>query len=250
MASVRGKRALIIGGSSGIGKATVEALLRDGARVTAVARGAERLRAMAATHGDALSIATGDATDPTFVGPLLREVRPGLVVVAAGITPDMGRVDELDWETFSQAWNVDVKASFHVLQSALKLPLPQGTTVVLVSSGAAVNGSPLSGGYAGAKRMQWWLASYAQRASDAAGLGLRVLAVVPEQLVAGTAIGTRAATVYGAMNGTTAEAFMQRYPSQLDAGKVASAIMAALVGEIPVGVAAIAVRGAGFEPLP
>jgi hypothetical protein len=29
------------------------------------------------------------------------------------------------------------------------------------SSGAAVNGSPMSGGYAGAKRMLWMMAKYA-----------------------------------------------------------------------------------------
>lgn len=250
MTSVRGKRALIVGGSAGIGRATVAALLREGARVTAVARDIDRLRAMAPTQGDALTIRAGDAADPGFLVPLMQELRPELVVVTAGVNPVMGRVDELDWDTFSQAWNVDTKVSFHVVQSALRQPLAPGATVVLVSSGAAVNGSPLSGGYAGAKRMQWWLASYAQRASDTAGLGLRVLAVVPEQLVTGTAIGTRAATVYGAMNQMTAEAFMQRYPVQLDTEKVADAILAALGGEVPTGVDAISVKGTGFGPVP
>ena len=39
MTSLRGKSAVIVGGSSGVGKATVKALISEGVRVTAVARG-------------------------------------------------------------------------------------------------------------------------------------------------------------------------------------------------------------------
>jgi len=46
MTSLRGKVALVVGGSSGVGKATVKALLSEGAHVTAVARGADNLRAL------------------------------------------------------------------------------------------------------------------------------------------------------------------------------------------------------------
>jgi hypothetical protein len=135
------------------------------------------------------------------------------------------------------------------MKQALTLPLPPGSTVVVVSSGAAIHGSPLSGGYAGAKRMQWLLAGYAQRVSDAKKLGIRMLAVLPDQLIEGTTIGARAAAAYGAMNGITAEAFMKRFNVPLDVGKVASAILTALRGGVTAGVNAIAVSGAGIEPL-
>jgi hypothetical protein len=161
----------------------------------------------------------------------------------------MGPLDEFDWESFSETWNGDLKASFHFMKQALTLPLPPGSTVVVVSSGAAIHGSPLSGGYAGAKRMQWLLAGYAQRVSDAKKLGIRMLAVLPDQLIEGTTIGARAAAAYGAMNGITAEAFMKRFNVPLDVGKVASAILAALRGGVTAGVNAIAVSGAGIEPL-
>jgi NAD(P)-dependent dehydrogenase (short-subunit alcohol dehydrogenase family) len=241
---------VVIGGSSGVGKATVKALVSAGVRVTAVARGADRLRALEAEVGDGLVVVRqGDATDPAFAERLLRELQPELVVLALGVLPRMGRVDELDWESFSEAWNQDLKASFLFVKQALALPLRPGSSVVVVSSGAAVNGSPLSGGYAGAKRMQWWLASYAQRVSDTRNLGIRALAVLPTQLIEGTAIGERAAATYAAMNGTTAEAFMTRYPAPLDTRKVAAAILGALAGDVPAGVAAIAVTGTGTEAL-
>jgi NADP-dependent 3-hydroxy acid dehydrogenase YdfG len=246
MTSLRGKTAVVIGGSSGVGKATVKALISAGIRVTGVARGADRLRALKMEVGDELVTLQGDATDPAFTERLLRELRPDLVVLTAGVIPQMRRVDEFDWESFSEAWNVDVKASFLVVKQALTLPLRPGSTVVLVSSGAAIDGSPLSGGYAGAKRMQWFLAAYAQKVSDAKKLGIRMVAVLPRP-IDGTTIGAGAANAYGPMSGITAEAFMKRIGVSLD--KVASAILTALEGGVPTEINAIAVAPAGIEPL-
>jgi NAD(P)-dependent dehydrogenase (short-subunit alcohol dehydrogenase family) len=246
MTSLRGKSAVVIGGSSGVGKATAKALISDGVRVTVAARGADRLRALEAELGDGLATRQGDAADPAFAERLLLELRPDLVLLTAGVTPRMGRVDELDWESFSAAWNVDVKASFLLVQQALTLPLRPGSTVVVASSGAAIGGSPLSGGYAGAKRMQWLLAGYAQKVSDTKKLGIRFLAVLPRPIES-TTIGARAAAAYGAMSGMTAEEFMKRIGVPLDG--VVSAILTAFRGGVPAGTNAIGVSDAGIEPL-
>jgi NAD(P)-dependent dehydrogenase (short-subunit alcohol dehydrogenase family) len=243
MTSLRGKQALVVGGTSGIGKATVNALLAEGARVTVVAR-------HESSSTPEVSQLTGDATQPELAANVMRELKPDLLVFTAGVTPTMGPLDALDWATFSEAWNVDVQAAFHFVKAALQQPLAPGSSVVLVSSGAALNGSPRSGGYAGAKRMQWWLAEYAQRVSDAKQLGLRVLAVLPDQLVEGTTIGERAATVYGAQAGLSAAAFMKRFEAPLDVDTVAAAVLGALRGEVATGVKAIAVRGAQTRALP
>jgi NAD(P)-dependent dehydrogenase (short-subunit alcohol dehydrogenase family) len=48
MTSIHGKTAVVIGARSGVGRATVKALLSEGARVTAVARGGEALDALRA----------------------------------------------------------------------------------------------------------------------------------------------------------------------------------------------------------
>ena len=236
---------MVIGASSGVGKRTVEALILEGAHVTAVARGAERLRALAADRGNQLSTRQGDATDPTFLEGLLREVKPELVVLSAGVTPRMGRIDELDWDSFSEAWNVDVKAAFLLVKFALTLPVAPGSVLVLISSGAAIDGSPLSGGYAGAKRMEWLLADYAQKVSNARKLGIRFLAVLPRP-IDGTEIGMRAATAYGAMSGTTPEVFMKRVGVTLD--KVSSVVLTALRGGPIPATSAITVTAAGAEP--
>ena len=70
-----------------------------------------------------------------------------------GVTPTMAPLSEQTWEAFTAPWDTDVKAGFQWIQEALRSPLARGSRVLLTSSGAAVRGSPLSGGYAGAKRM-------------------------------------------------------------------------------------------------
>jgi NAD(P)-dependent dehydrogenase (short-subunit alcohol dehydrogenase family) len=247
--SLRGKTALVVGGTSGVGKATAAALLREGAIVTVMARRAEGLKALRAELGAELNTVEGDAAEPQEAERVMRELRPELLVLALGAPPPTKLLDELEWAEFSATWEVDVKASFWFVKGAMTQPLRPGSTVILVSSGAAIGGSPISGGYAGAKRMQWLLPSYAQKVSDRKQLGIRFLAVLPTQLIEGTNTAERASTVYGALSGITAEAFMKRYEARLTPDKVASAIVALATGGAA-GAFAYAVKGTGFEPLP
>jgi NAD(P)-dependent dehydrogenase (short-subunit alcohol dehydrogenase family) len=248
--SIHGTSALVIGAGSGVGRAAATALHAAGARVAAVARRREGLETLRSTLGDGISTTQADAADPASAQRLLREFQPALVVLTAGVRPLTAALDEQSWETFSAPWNADTRAAFHLLQAALALPLQPGSCVVLVSSGAAIGGSPLSGGYAGAKRMQWWLAEYAQDISDRRGLGIRFLAVVPLQLIEGTDIGNAAAAAYGARRGiSAADLFAQNWNVPLDADKVAAAIVDGLRGAIAPGVMAVGVSGEGVAAL-
>ncbi|MFO0611470.1 MAG: SDR family oxidoreductase [Polyangiaceae bacterium] len=249
MTSLRGKKALVAGAGAGIGRATARALAAEGAVVTAIARGAEGLDALQKEVTGTLTTVRADAADPGTAPRLLRELRPQLVVLAGGVRPRMGPVDELDWETFSEAWENDMKSAFHFTKTALALPLDPGSVVLTLSSGAAVAGSHYSGGYAGAKRMQWLLAGYAQQRAEALGLGLRFLALVPRQLVEGTAIAERASTTYGGHSGKSGAEYMKRFEIPIDADKVAREVLRGLRGEL-LGAVAFAVSGAGTEPLP
>jgi NAD(P)-dependent dehydrogenase (short-subunit alcohol dehydrogenase family) len=197
------QRALVIGAAGAVGSATVEALTDAGVQVTAAGR--ER-----------------DATDPDQVAALLDEADPDLVVVAAGARPRMASIEEQSWESFSKVWDVDVRFTFEVGRAVLARPLKPGSTVVIVSSGAGVNrnGSPLSGGYAGAKRMQMFMAAYLQKSSDARDLGIRFVALAPQQLIVGTPIGEAAAQAYG-----------RSWPQPLDPDGVARAIFTIAEGE-------------------
>ena len=236
------ERAVIFGASSGVGRATAAALARRGTRVWGVARGAREPVA-------GVTDVVGDATDPAAVERILAEADPELVVVAVGTRPRVAPIDEYDWESFSAIWNGDVRAAFHIGQLTLRRPLRTGSNVVIVSSGAGLNGSPLSGGYAGAKRTQMFLADYLQKRAEARGLGIRYTAVVPNQLLAGTDIARAAAAGYAAAAGITVEQFMSRFEVPLDAEGVAAAILRIADGDAPAG-SILALTGAkGLEQL-
>jgi NAD(P)-dependent dehydrogenase (short-subunit alcohol dehydrogenase family) len=207
--SLKDKNVVVTGGSRGLGLGLVEALVAHGARVTVVARGADALESVRARLGVATICA--DVTEETAAQRILAEVRPDILVLNAGAKPRMGRLDQLSWADFSAPWEHDVKAGLYWLQAALNLPLKPGSRVLVVSSGAAVNGSPMSGGYGGAKRMLWFMAKYANGVSEQKDLGIRFQAIVPQQMVRGTGVGDEGANAYARAMGIKPEEFLARF---------------------------------------
>jgi NAD(P)-dependent dehydrogenase (short-subunit alcohol dehydrogenase family) len=206
---VRNKNVVVTGGSRGLGLGLVEALVEQGARVTIVARGLEALEAAKSRLGVATIAA--DVTDKATAYRILGEVRPDILVLNAGATPRMGRLDQLSWEDFSVPWETDVKAGLYWLQAALNLPLSPGARVLVGSSGAAVNGSQMSGGYGGSKRMLWFMAKYANGVAKEKELGIRFQVIAPRQMILGTGTGDAAASAYAASMGITPEQFVSRF---------------------------------------
>ncbi len=249
-----GGRAIVIGGGSGVGRATVLGLTARGTQVWAVGRDLARLQAVRAEAADPGKVVTRalDATDPAAMDRVIDEADPDLIVVSAGVRARLAPVHEQTWETFSEPWNTDVKLAFQVGQTALRRPLRPGSVVVIVSSGAGLGGSPLSGGYAGAKRTQMFLAGYLQRSAELAQRGLRFVAVVPKQIMPGTELGAAAADAYAALAGMTRDKFMERFGAPLTPDAVAAAIVGVWQGTLqpPLRDARIlAVTGAGLEAL-
>ncbi|MEO8394760.1 MAG: SDR family oxidoreductase [Chloroflexota bacterium] len=203
------KTALVTGGSKGLGRGIVEALAAQGVKVWAIARDSERLESLKREVQGVQTIAA-DVTDPQVAAQSLRDIRPDILVLNAGATPAMSPISQLSWEDFNGVWETDVKATFQFGREALLMPLAPGSTVVIVSSGAAIGGSPLSGSYAGAKRTQWFLGQYMQQEAMAMNLGIRFVVLVPQQIVAVTELGDKAATNYAAAQGISKEEFMNR----------------------------------------
>ena len=191
--SLKDKNVIVTGGSRGLGLGMVEALVAHGARVTVVARDADALESVHARLG--VATISADVTDETAAHRILGQGRPDILVLNAGAAPRMGRLDQISWTDFTATWETDVKAGLYWLQAALNLPLKPGSRVLVGSSGAAVNGSPLSGGYAGAKRMLWIMARYANGVSEQKQLGIRFQAIVPMQIIGGTGVGRSDAVI-------------------------------------------------------
>jgi NAD(P)-dependent dehydrogenase (short-subunit alcohol dehydrogenase family) len=207
--SLKDKIVVVTGGSRGLGLGLVEALVAHGAKVTVVARESDALASLRARLGVATIAA--DVTDETAAHHVLSEVNPDILALNAGATPRMGRLDQISWADFSATWETDVKAGLHWLQAALNLPLKPGSRVLVGSSGAAENGSPLSGGYAGAKRMLWFMAKYANKIAEEKRLGIRFQAIVPQQIIGGTGVGDAGAGAYARAAGLAPAAFLARF---------------------------------------
>ncbi|GHP00003.1 short-chain dehydrogenase [Reticulibacter mediterranei] len=202
------KNVVVVGGSRGLGRAIIAAISAEGARVLAVARKAEPLKQLATAFPEVQTLAL-DATEEGAPARVFEALTPDVLVVCAGAIPHMAPLVEQTWEQFSRNWNTDVKLSLLFSQAALTTPLRPGTTIILMSSGAAIVGSPLSGGYAGAKRTQMFLASYAQQESDRLRLGLRFLALAPGgNILPETDLGNAAASAYASSRGISVEDFI------------------------------------------
>jgi NAD(P)-dependent dehydrogenase (short-subunit alcohol dehydrogenase family) len=224
--SLEDKSIVVTGGSRGLGLGLVEVLVARGANVTVVARGAD---ALASVHAR-LGVATirADVTDEDAAHRILAEVRPDILVLNAGAKPRMGRLDQLSWADFSTTWETDVKAGLHWLQAALGLPLGRGSRVLVGASGAAQNGSPLSGGYAGAKRMLWLMAKYANQVSQQKDLGIRFQVIVPQQMVADTGVGDVGADAYARALGLARGEFLARFGAPMPPRAFGEGVVAAL----------------------
>jgi NAD(P)-dependent dehydrogenase (short-subunit alcohol dehydrogenase family) len=218
------------------------------ANVTVVARDATQLAAVRTRLG--VSMVSGDATDPKLAEDALREVRAAVLVLNAGATPTMAPLHEQTWEPFSKVWNTDVKATFHWIQSALRLSLERGSRVLLSSSGAAIGGSPLSGGYAGAKRTIWMMADYANGLASDLDLGIRFHALLPRQIVGATDLGRTAAEAYACRKGVSTEAFLAGFGKSLSPRDFGECVVTLLTDARYENTTAFGVRGdTGLRPL-
>jgi NAD(P)-dependent dehydrogenase (short-subunit alcohol dehydrogenase family) len=198
-----GATALVTGASRGFGRGIATALNRAGAQVVGVARDRAALDELRAELGGSFTAVPSDAADPIVAGQLIDAYRPAILVLNAGATPLPRPVQHHTWQTFSRNWDVDVAHVFHWAREALLAPLAPGSVVITLSSGAALRGSPLSGGYAGAKAAIRFLTAYAAEESQRAALGIRFVSVLP-QLTPATALGAVFAAAYAARQGAGA----------------------------------------------
>jgi NAD(P)-dependent dehydrogenase (short-subunit alcohol dehydrogenase family) len=206
MTGLTGKTALVVGASGGLGRGIALALDKAGALVVAVARDPASLAELAAAGGST-RVEVADAGSDEAASELTGRYDPDVLIVVAGAVPVGLPLHEHTGETFSVHWHADVKIAFGWLKAALLAPLRPGSRVVVISSGAAVFGSPASGGYAGAKATQRFIAAYAAEESHRAGLGITVTAVLPVMTPFG-GVGKAGVLAYTARAGKTEDEYL------------------------------------------
>ena len=207
--------------------------------------------ALAELAGDAGNIQpeAADASDPTVAGVLLDRYDPETLILVAGARPLMRPLQQQTWETFSVNWHTDVRVAFNWLREALLKPLRPGSRVVVISSGAALAGSPLSGGYAGAKATQRFITAYAQDEADRADLGITFSAVLP-QITPLTDLGRPAVQAYAARNGQTEEEYVQQFGEPLTPEAVGAALLELVRADAETVAPAYRLTSGGMQRLP
>jgi NAD(P)-dependent dehydrogenase (short-subunit alcohol dehydrogenase family) len=243
MGDLSGKTTLVVGASRGLGRGIATAFAAAGSAVVAVSRSA------AAFTGPTIRSELADAADATVPRSLIDRHDPEVVMLVAGATPHMRALQQQTWETFSVNWQSDVRIAFHWLREALLTPLRPGSRIVVFSSGAALKGSPLSGGYAGAKATQRFITAYAQDEARRAGLEITLTAVLPRITPLGQ-VGRRAVRAYAARAGQSEEEYLEGMGPLLTPEITGMALVELVQTDAAIVEAAYALTGAGLQKLP
>jgi NAD(P)-dependent dehydrogenase (short-subunit alcohol dehydrogenase family) len=141
MARLTGRRIIVIGGASGIGRATAAMFAHEGAAVAVLDRSADTASAVARDIGG--RAVTVDVADPASVDAAVTQAASLLggidgVVNSAGILSSGGIADTTP-EEFSRTLAVNLTGIFLVVRAALPhLRQSRGATVVNIGSGVGL----------------------------------------------------------------------------------------------------------------
>jgi NAD(P)-dependent dehydrogenase (short-subunit alcohol dehydrogenase family) len=222
--SLNESTAIVTGASRGFGRAIAIALAANGAHVIGVARDGDALDDLLRQLGSSFTPVVADLADDALASRLIAEYRPQVLVLNAGATPRAAAIQDQSWETFSANWNVDVRHVFDFVREALLAPLEPGSSVISLSSGAARMGSPMSGGYAGAKATIKFISAYAGAESERNSLGIRFVSLLPK-LTSATGLGTTFVDAYADYDHIDRDNFREQLGSMLTAEQVADAVV-------------------------
>jgi NAD(P)-dependent dehydrogenase (short-subunit alcohol dehydrogenase family) len=145
MSKLKGKVAVITGGSSGIGLATAQRFVNEGAHVYITGRRQAELDKAVAAIGSAVTAVKGDVSNLEDLDVLYRRIaadrrKVDIVVANAGFV-EWGYLPTATPEHFDKTFNINARGVFFTVQKALPL-MSDGGSVILVASGAHLKGIP------------------------------------------------------------------------------------------------------------
>jgi len=180
MSSLQGKVALITGGSSGIGLATAQRFVTEGAFVYIFGRRQSELDMAAALIGQRVATVQGDVQNIYDLGRLYARIGEekgtiDVLVANSGFIDPQSLVDTTE-ENFDTTFGTNVRGLLFTVRKALPL-ISDGGAIVLISSIAAFKGIPKYTSYSATKAavrsfVRTWTAELKDR-------GIRVNAISP-----------------------------------------------------------------------
>jgi len=194
---LRGRRAAVTGGASGLGLAMARALATFGADVTIVDVRADALDAARATlAGEGLEVRgeTADISDYDSIAAALAAAADGgalhIVFANAGITAgngpfiEEGQLANLDLERWRTVLDVNLTGALYTVRAASELMTDGYGRIVVTSSVAGIVADPLVG-YAYAASKAAVVALVRNAAIELAPRGILVNAIAPGSFVTG-----------------------------------------------------------------
>jgi len=143
--SLQGRRALVAGGSSGIGLGCAVALAEAGAHVIIMARRRDQLDEVAAamtTAGQSVEVMVGDIADIDSMSAAIESLRPlEIFVNSAGLARHTAAIDT-DAADFDAVMNVNLRGAYFAAQAVAKSMVTDGRkgSIITISSQMAVVG--------------------------------------------------------------------------------------------------------------
>src|ERR1700688_3001956 len=144
MERLRGKVAVITGGSTGIGLATAKLFVKEGAHVFITGRRQKELDEAVKAIGSSVTGVQGDVAKLADLDRLYETVkkkgRIDIVFANAGFG-EFASLGSITEEHFDRLFSVNVKGALFTVQKALPL-LNNGGSIILTGSVASVKGTP------------------------------------------------------------------------------------------------------------
>jgi NAD(P)-dependent dehydrogenase (short-subunit alcohol dehydrogenase family) len=177
---LKGKRAVIVGGNSGIGLSSAEAFVAEGARVLITGRDPKTLDAAAAKIGKSVIPVRCDISLMEDIDNLAKvSAKAFNQVDVLFINAGVGRfspIEQVTEEAWDELMGSNLKGVFFTLQKHLHL-LKEGSSVIITSSIGAVKGLPTNSVYAASKAGVRALGR--NFAAELVGRGVRVNVISP-----------------------------------------------------------------------
>ena len=154
MDRLKGKTALITGGTSGIGLVTAKLFINEGARVIVTGRTPATIKAAQAELGENALVMHSDATslpDMDALAKMVKETFGKLDVLF--VNAGLGRFvpfEAVTEEGYDEMLNLNAKGPYFIVQKLAPL-MPEGSSVVFTTSIANVKGMPNLSAYGATK---------------------------------------------------------------------------------------------------
>jgi 3-oxoacyl-[acyl-carrier protein] reductase len=191
--SLKGRSAVVTGGSKGIGKGIARVLAQAGARVAIVSRHADQAEAAAREIGHGAFGLAGDVTALASMDKVMKAVADrngGLDVLCAnaGIFPP-ARLEEMTSAQWDEVMDTNLKGTFHAVKAAVPYlkTSDQGRIVLTSSITGPVTGFPGWTHYGATKAGQ--LGFMRTACLELARYGITVNAVLPGNILTEGLIG-------------------------------------------------------------